>query len=261
MNKVAIVTGAAMGYKRGGPSIGGAIAVRLAKDGYKVIVVDLLKTGQNTVDIIKNNGGEAIFEKADVTNTEEVKKIVQKISTLGNLTCLVNCAATYPKGMFNNLADIKESDWQKVIDVNLGGYFKMAKYCAPEILKSEQGTIINISSIESFISIKNFGVYSVSKAAINALSRSLAVDFAPKIRVNAICPGFVRIENSENNRPPEELKKWYQEISKQYPLGRVAEVEEIANVASFLASDQSSYITGQSIIVDGGKTIADTHDF
>lgn len=261
MNKVAIVTGAAMGYKRGGPSIGGAIAIRLAKDGFKIVVVDLLKTGNNTVEIIKKNGGEAVFEKADVTNTTDVKKVVKKASELGNLTCLVNCAAKYPKGMFKNLADISEEDWNTVIEVNLGGYFKVAKYSIPEILKSGGGTIINISSIASISSIKNFGVYSVSKAAINALTRSLAVDFAPKIRVNAICPGFVRIENSENNRSPEDLKKWYQEISRQYPLGRVAEVEEIANVASFLASDQSSYITGQSIIVDGGKTISDSHDF
>jgi len=261
MNKVAIVTGGAMGYKTNGPSIGGAIAIRLAVDGFKIIVVDLLKTGNNTVDFIKKNGGEAIFEKADVTITEDIKRVVSKAAELGNLTCLVNCAAKYPNGMFKNLAEISEEDWDTVLKVNLGGYFKFAKYCIPEILKSGGGTIINISSVASALSIKNFGVYSVSKAAINALTRSLAVDFAPSIRVNSICPGFVRIENSENNRSPEDLKKWYAETAKQYPLGRVAEVKEIASVASFLASDESSYINGQSIVVDGGKTISDSHDF
>ena len=104
-------------------------------------------------------------------------------------------------------------------------------------------------------------VYSVSKAAINALTRTIAVDFAPNIRANAICPGFVKIANSENNRTPEELEKWYTDISKQYPMERVCEVEEIAGVASFLASVDSSYVNGQTIVVDGGKMVADAHDF
>ena len=129
------------------------------------------------------------------------------------------------------------------------------------MLKSGGGTIISISSAAAFNALPDFSVYSVSKAAINALTRTIAVDFAPKIRANAICPGFVKIANSENNRTPEELKKWYAEISKQYPMRRVCEVDEIAGVASFLASVDSSYVNGQTILVDGGKMVADTHDF
>jgi len=129
------------------------------------------------------------------------------------------------------------------------------------MLRSGGGTIVNISSGASFASLPNFSVYSASKGAIDAMTRSIAVDYAPQIRANTVCPGFVRIENSENNRTLQELKDWYISIAKRYPMKRVCEVEEIANVVSFLSSDKSSYINGQSIRVDGGYGIADSHDF
>lgn len=261
-NKVAIVTGGAMGYKSGGSSIGGAISIRLAKDGFKVVVVDLGKMGNKTVELIKNAGGEGIFIKADVTVAEEVQKIIKTTKdTFGGLNCLVNCVARYSSGMSKNIVDITEEEWEKTLNVNLNGYFKMAKYSIPLMLDSLGGIIVNISSLAAFNALPNFSVYSVSKAAINALTRTIAVDFAPKIRANAICPGFVKIANSENNRTPEELEKWYADISKQYPMKRVCEVHEIAGVVSFLAGEDSSYINGQTIIVDGGKMAADTHDF
>lgn len=262
IKKVAIVTGGAMGYKSGGSSIGGAISIRLAKDGFKVVVVDLGEMGNKTVELIKNAGGEGIFIKANVTVTEDVQKIIKTSKeTYGELNCLVNCVARYGSGMSKNIVDIAEEEWEKTLNVNLNGYFKMAKYSIPLMLDSGGGTIINISSLAAFNALPNFSVYSVSKAAINALTRTIAVDFAPKIRANSICPGFVKIANSENNRTPEELEKWYADISKQYPMQRVCEVNEIAGVASFLAGPDSSYINGQTIIVDGGKMAADTHEF
>lgn len=261
-NKIAIVTGGAMGYKTGGSSIGGAISIRLAKDGFKVVVVDLSEMGNKTVELIKNAGGEGIFIKADVTVTEEVQKIMKITKeTFGGLCCLVNCVARYGPGMSKNIVDITEEEWEKTLNINLNGYFKMAKYSIPLMLESGGGTIINISSIAAFNALPNFSVYSVSKAAINALTRTIAVDFAPNIRANAICPGFVKIANSENNRTPEELGKWYADIAKQYPMKRVCEVDEIAGVASFLAGVDSSYVNGQTIVVDGGKMVSDTHDF
>jgi len=261
-NKVALVTGGARGYKDGGPSIGGEIAINLAREGYKVVVVDLGKMGRETVNIIKKNGGEAIFFKADVTKTKEVKDVIKKTEKVfGGLHCLVNCVARYSTGMAKNVVDISEDEWNKTLDVNLNGYFRCAKYAIPLMLKSGGGAIINISSIESFVSLPNFSPYIVSKAAIDALTRSLAVDFAPKIRTNSVCPGFVKIANSEGNRTPKQLEKWYKDISKKYPMKRVCTVEEIANVVSFLASKKSSYINGQTIMVDGGKLIADTHEF
>ncbi len=260
--KVAIVTGAAMGYKSGGPSIGAAISTRLAKDSYDVVVVDIGEMGQKTASSITREGGNAIFIKADVTNTQDVQQIILKTKTYyGSLHCLVNCVARYSEGMAKNVVDISEEEWNKTLDVNLGGYFKMCKYAIPFMLESGGGTIVNISSIGGQLSLPNFSVYSVSKAAIDALTRTIAVDFAPKIRANAVLPGFVKIANSQNNRSPKELVRWYRNIAKQYPMGRVCEVEEIANVVSFLANEESSYINGQSIVVDGGKTIADSHEF
>lgn len=261
-NKVAIVTGGSMGYKVGGPTIGGACAIQLAKDGFDVIVVDLCEMGDKTVEIIENNGGTAKFIKANVTDTDEIKKIVQTAEQeFGGLHSLVNCVAKYWSGMFKNIAEITEEDWQKLLNTNLNSYFKMAKYSIPLILKSGGGTIVNISSCAAFNIGLNDAPYAVSKAAINALTRTIAVDFAPKIRANAVCPGFVRIANSENNRTPEQLKEWYKSIAKEYPMRRVCEVEEIANVVSFLASDKSSYINGQSIVVDGGRLISSRRNF
>lgn len=262
MNKVALVSGGAMGYKDGGPSIGGAIALRLAKDGYKVAVIDESQMGQRTTDLISGAGGESLFIKTDVTQTDDIKKALAKIKdTYGGLHCLVNGVARYNQNMAKSVADISEEEWQATLNVNLGGYFKMAKYSIPMILASGGGTIINISSVETYTALPNFSVYSVSKAAIDGLTRSLAVDFAPHIRTNSVAPGFVKIANSENNRTPKELSAWHAEIAKQYPMKRLCEVDEIAGVVSFLAGQDSSYINGQSIVVDGGKTIADIHQF
>lgn len=262
-NKVALVTGAALGYKNGGPSIGSAIAFKFAAEGAKVVVVDILEEmGQRTVDKIKGNGGEGFFIRTDVSKTVEVKRAIGITKEkFGKLHCLVNCAASYEGNIFRNVVKISEEDWNHIIDVNLNGYFRFAKYAIPLILESGGGTIVNISSGAAFRVLKNFCVYPVTKAAINSLTRTLAIDFAPQIRTNAICPGFVRIANSEGNRSPEEIKQWIDGIAKTYPVKRTCSVEEIANVALFLASDDSSYINGQCIIVDGGRFVSDTHEF
>lgn len=251
-----------MGYKKGGDSIGGAVSMRLAKDGFKVVVVDTNEMGHRTVELIEKDGGQAIFIKADVTETDEIQWLIQDTkSKYGGVTCLVNNVARYSQGMAKNVADISEEEWNDTLNTNLNSYFKMCKYSIPAMKETGGGAIVNISSIESFIALPNFSVYSVSKAAVDALTRTLAVDFAPEIRSNSVSPGFVKIANSKNERSPEELKDWYSDIAKQYPMRRVCEVDEIANVVAFLASDQSSYINGQSIVVDGGKTVADTHEF
>lgn len=262
-NKVALVTGAALGYKYGGPSIGSAIAFKLASEGAKVVVVDILEEmGQRTADRIREDGGTGLFVKADVSETAAVQRAIEITrQEFGALHCLVNCAASYEGDIFRNVVEISEEDWNHIIDVNLNGYFRFAKYAIPLMLESGGGTIVNISSGAAFKVIKNFSVYPVTKAAINALTRTLAIDFAPHIRANAICPGFVRIANSEGDRSPEEVEAWLGRIAKGYPLKRVCTVEEIAGVALFLASDDSSYINGQCITVDGGRCVSDAHEF
>lgn len=260
--KVALVSGGAMGYADGGPSIGGAIAIRLAQDGYAVVVLDEGPMGQHTAEHINEKGGKAVFIQADVTQTEQVKSAVARIEReWGGLHCLVNCVARYSDGMAKNIADISEDEWMKTLDVNLNGYFRMAKYCIPLIRASGGGTVVNISSIETSTALPNFSAYSVSKAAVDAMTRTMAVDFAPEIRTNSVAPGFVKIANSENGRNSEELAKWYESIAAQYPMKRVCEADEIAGVVSFLASSDSSYVNGQTIVVDGGKSVADMHEF
>lgn len=262
-NKIALITGAALGFKNGGPSIGGAIAKKFASEGAKVVVIDILEEmGQKTIDQIKDKGGEGICIKADVTNSNEIHKVIKIIEEkYKGLHILANCAASYKGDIFRNVVDIPEEDWKNVLDVNLNGYFRCAKYAIPLILKSGGGTIVNISSCAAFKVLKDFCVYPVTKAAINALTRTLAIDFAPQIRTNSICPGFVRIANSEGDRTPEEIEEWIAGISKTYPLRRVCTVDEIANVALFLASEDSSYINGECLVVDGGRIISDTHEF
>jgi len=262
-NKVVMITGAALGFKNGGPSIGSAIAFRFASKGAKVVVTDILEEmGQKTAEKIIENGGEAIFVRTDVSKPGDITRAVRITKeTFGNLHCLVNCAASYEGNIFKNVVEIPEEAWNHIIDVNLNGYFRCAKYAIPLILESGGGTIINVSSVAAFRVVKNFSVYPVTKAAINALTRVLAVDFAPEIRTNAICPGFVRIANSEGDRSPEEVEEWIGKIAQTYPLKRVCTVEEIADVALFLASDASSYMNGQCIIVDGGRGVADIHEF
>jgi NAD(P)-dependent dehydrogenase (short-subunit alcohol dehydrogenase family) len=262
-NKVALVTGAALGYKSGGPSIGSSIAFRFASEGARVVIADIQeKMGQRTADKIIENGGVSFFVRTDVSKPEEVKQAIEITKEkLGELHCLVNCAASYEGDISRNVVEISEKDWKHIIDVNLNGYFRFAKYGIPLLLKTGDGTIINISSGAAFKVLKNFSVYPVTKAAINALTRTIAIDFAPKIRCNAICPGFVKIANSEGNRTPEEVEKWIEKITKGYPLGRVCTVDEIASVALFLASDDSSYVNGQCIMVDGGRFVSDTHEF
>jgi len=262
-SKTALVTGAALGYKNGGPSIGSAIAFKLASEGASVVVVDILEEmGQRTVDRIEENGGTGLFIRTDVSKTDEVKRAIEITKQeFGRLHCLVNCAASYEGDISRNVVEISEKDWRHTIDVNLNGYFRFAKYAIPLILQSGGGTIVNISSGAAFRVLKNFCVYPVTKAAINGLTRTLAIDFAPQIRTNAICPGFVRIANSENNRSPEQVEQWIAGIAKTYPLKRVCTVEEIANVALFLAGDDSSYINGECITVDGGRFVSDMHEF
>lgn len=262
-DKVALITGAAVGYKNGGPTIGSAIAFKFAQEGAKVVVVDINEPmGQRTADIINRDGGESVFIRADVASSDEVKEAVSAAEgEFGGLTTLVNCAASYQGDIFRNVVDTPEEDWQKIIDVNLNGYYRLAKYSIPLILASGGGTIVNISSMAALSVYPNFAVYPVTKAAINGLTRVLAVDHAPEIRTNAICPGFVRISNSERDRSPEEIKDWISGIAKSYPLQRVCTVEEIADIALFLSSEESSYINGETIMADGGRFVADKHDF
>jgi len=255
--KVVLVTGAALGYKEGGLSIGGSIARRLAAEGARVIVVDINdQMGERSAQRIRDAGGESLYVHADVSKTDEVVAAIARTrDEYGALHCLVNCAASYPIEMWRNVVETDEKVWQHVIDVNVSGYFRFAKYGIPLILESGGGTIVNMSSGSANLVAKNWCTYPVTKAAILALTRTLAVDFAPQIRANAICPGFVAIANSELDRTREEVEAWHGRIAARYPMRRVCTTEEIANVALFLACEDSSFVNGECLVVDGGRAV------
>lgn len=256
-DKVVLITGGALGYKRDGPSIGSAIALLFASEGANVVVVDILdKPGQSTVQRIQELGGDAIFAHADVSDTKAVQNTIDEVEKhYGALHSIVNCAASYSGDIFQNVVGTPEEDWLRTFDINFHGYYRVLKYGIPLMQRSGGGTIVNIASMAAFFVNPSFAVYPCTKAAILALTKSIAVDFAPAIRSNAICPGFVAIANSENDRTLEEVQEWHTGIAERYPLKRVCSVDEIAKVALFLASADSSYVNGAVINVDGGISV------
>jgi len=247
-NKVAVVTGA-------GSGIGRATAVLFSKEGAKVVVVDIdEKAGMGTVDIIRENKGEAIFVSVDITDSSQVKSMVNKvIETYKKLDILVNNAGLLISG---SVVDMEEEQWDKVMSVNLRGAFLCCKYCIPEMIRGGGGAIVNVSSEAGIKAWNDLSAYSVSKAGLISLAKSIAVDFASKnIRANCVCPGTTEtplvtsiLAKEENSG---ELRRRWERIR---PLNRLGRPEEIAYGILYLASDESPYATGSVLSIDGGAT-------
>lgn len=239
-NKIAIVTGAARG-------IGKGIALALAEEGCNVVVSDINEEDcQKVSKGLASQGAKSIGIKCDVSNAADVANLFAKVGQeFGKIDILVNNAGIYP---FVPFEQMKEADWDMVMDINLKSIF----LCSKEALKfiPEGGRIINISSIAAFVGFSGLVHYCASKGGVNAMIRALALELASKkITVNAVAPGAI---NTPGASSPEEVKK--QTIC-AIPLARMGEPEDIANAVVFLASDEASYITGQTIIVDGGWTL------
>jgi len=236
--KVALITGA-------GSGIGRATATLFAKEGAEVVVVDCAEgQGRETVKMIKDAGGDAVFVSADVSKSSDVQKMIDAaVDTYGRLDILFNNAGI--QGPMGPLADIPEDGWDSVMNVNLKGAFLGSKYAIPVMLRQGGGAIINTSSCQGIGTVPNMAPYSVSKAGIIHLTKTTALDYAAQnIRANCICPGTIQTPMSA---------PYIQALRTQAFLqGRVGQPEEIAHVALFLASDDSSYVTAQAIAVDGG---------
>ena len=239
-NKVAIVTGAKQG-------IGYGIASALAKEGCRVVISDLF---QDDCDLalqkIENQECLGMALKCDVSKKEEVDNLIAStVKKFGQLDILVNNAGVYP---FQPFLEMKESDWDRVIDINLKSVFLCTQAAIKEM--KEGGKIINISSIASLIGFEGLVHYCASKGGLNAMVRALALELAPrKINVNAVAPGGIDTPGAASS---EEAKK--QTIA-MVPLKKLGTPEDIANAVVFLASEKSNYITGQTIVVDGGWTL------
>ena len=243
--KVAIITGA-------GKGMGEAHSLKLAGAGAKVVLADIfLEDCQKVVDEIKKMGGEAIAVKCDVSKKAEIDNLISEaLKKFGKIDILVNNAGIYP---FEPFLDMKEENFQKVIDINLKGYFLMSQACAKEMAKQKSGVIVNIASVamgQVGMGFAGLTHYCASKGGIVAMAEAMTLELAPMgIRVNCIAPGSIDTPGTHTMEMDEKTKE---AMLAPIPMHRSGRAEEIANAVLFLASDESSYMTGSVVVVDGG---------
>jgi len=254
--KVAMVTGA--GSIGPGMGNGKATAILFAREGARVMLVDLNpEAAEETKRIIDEEGGECVVFKADVSKSDDCKCMVEKcIQTFGRVDILDNNVAL---GAHGGPVETSEEDWDRVIDVNLKSIFLTCKYALPYMEKQGSGAIINISSIGALrASPYPTLAYAVSKAGVIALTREVAIQYADKgIRVNAILPGLIktpRIAYYYESASDWDVEEMWRRRDAMSPTGKQGEPWDIAYAALFLASDEAKYITGTTLIVDGGLT-------
>ena len=248
--KVAVVTGAAKG-------MGKAHALKLSGAGAKVVLTDIDLAGcQQVLEEIKNNRGEAIAVKCDTGKKAEIDSAVgESVKKFGKIDILVNNAGIFP---FEPFLQMPEQNFQKVIDVNLKGYFFMAQACAKEMQKNQpdekgqRGSIVNIASIAAIKGFAGLVHYCASKGGVVAMSNAIALELAPLgIRINTIDPGVIDTPGASSIKMDENAR---QAMLAPIPIKRQGGAEEVANAVLFLASDESSYMTGSVVVVDGGWT-------
>ena len=247
-NKIVIITGAGQG-------IGRAAANLFAKEGARLALVDMNGiTGAEAAKEILDHGGEAIFIKADLTDSIQVQNMIQKVvQNYGRIDVLYNNAG---RNHFAKITDTTEAAWEEIMSVNVKSVFLTCKYVIPVMIGQEKGTIINTGSSASLVGLANLAVYTASKGAVLQLTRNIALDYARDgIRANTLCPGVTATEMTEqviyDDPDPKAARARFDRV---IPRGSIASPIEIANAALFLASDESSYLTGAAIPVDGGYT-------
>ncbi|MFZ3076964.1 MAG: 3-oxoacyl-ACP reductase family protein [Candidatus Aenigmatarchaeota archaeon] len=240
--KVAIVTGSSRG-------IGKAIALEFARNGAKV-VVNYFKSkeeAENVVAEIKKTGADAIAVMADVSDERQVKKLFEEaVKKFGRIDILVNNAGVY---IHNEATEFNEKNWNDTLNTNLKSVMLCTKEATANMQNHKSGAIVNISSIYGATNFAGAPVYGASKAGVIYLTKRFAKEFGPNIRVNAIAPGMIDTDMTAGD------PKGIESCSKEAALKRIGKPEEIAKIALFLASDDSSYITGEVIIADGGYNL------
>ena len=238
-DKVAVITGGVSG-------IGAATAKLFASEGAKLVLVDMNEEKGASIEAeLKSQGSEAIFIKADVTNEEQVKNIyTTSIDTFGKVDILFNNAGI---GAVKPTEELTYAEWRKTVEVDLDGVFLVAQAAIKEFLKAGSGVIVNTASMYGWVGSPGSAAYNAAKAGVVNLTRSLGLEYAARnIRVNALCPGFIDTAIlGDSDR---------EALINTTPMNRLGKSEEMAKAVLFMASDDSSFMTGNSLIVDGGYT-------
>ena len=237
--RVAIITGGASG-------IGAATARTFAAQGATVAIVD--RDGEGAVKVANEVGGHAYA--LDIRDGGEVSEVVDRVAqTLGRVDVLVNNAGA---GDLRPLHTVDDKLWHRILDVNLSGTFHATRAVIPYMLETGGGTIVNNASLSGLTPTRNEAAYSAAKAGVISLTKSAALEYGPTVRVNCVAPGHVR---TPMTAVWEQMPDAFEPIAAALPLGRIGEADEIAEVILFLASDRSSYVTGQTIVIDGGASL------
>ncbi len=242
--KVALVTG-------GGSGIGRATAVAFAREGAQVVIGDSnVQRGEETVSMIRDAGGTASFKRTDVLVAAEVKALVNHaVTTYGGLEMAFNNAGI--EGDVKPLADQTEANFDAVMGVNVKGVWLSMKYEIPRMLKQGGGAIVNCSSVAGVVGFPGIGIYAASKHAVIGLTKTAALEYsAQRIRINAVNPAAIDTEMIDRLADGMNTKK--DDLTKFHPIGRLGRVEEVAEAVLWLCSDKASFVTGHSMIIDGG---------
>ena len=242
-NKVALITGA-------GSGIGRATALRLSEEGARIVCADAVGDAASaSARTINAAGGEAIALAVDVTDEAACARMMEEtLARFGRLTSLVNSA-----GVRSDPPDPMPGsrEWRRVVDVNLTGTYLVSRAALPVLTASGAASITNLASIFGLVGGSTSSAYAASKGAIVNLTRQMALEFAPAVRVNCVCPGVIETPMTASLR---ENPAWAQQVLSRYPLCRFGQPEEIAAAILFLASDEAGFVTGAALPVDGGYT-------
>ena len=250
--KVALISGGAHGVKGELMGFGGASAWLFVQEGARVVLGDIaVEDGERTAAQIRDEGGEALFVRLDVTSEEDWQAAIQAtLSSFGRLDVLVNNAGTGGGG--HTVEDTTEDNWDGQMNVHAKGVFLGTKHAIPEMRKVGGGSIINISSIYGIVGSPASTAYHAAKGVIRIFTKSAAIQYAAEnIRVNSVHPGFVTTPMTAERFQSEERRA---ALAGRIPMGRIGAPEEIARGIVYLASDESSYVTGAELVIDGGFT-------
>lgn len=248
-DKVAIITGA-------GAGIGRSSSILFAREGAKVVCADLdPATGEGTLALVREAGGEGIFVQGNAAQSDDVERLVREtVARFGKLDIFYANAGIVPGGTVTECTD---EEWDRAMAVNARSAYLACKFSIPAMKQSGGGSIVCTASVAGLVGVKNRAAYSASKAAVTGLVKSVALDYIEDgIRINSICPGTVDTPSLQGRlRATGDYETALKQFIARQPMGRLGTAEEIAALALYLSSDESGYMTGQNLLIDGGLSL------